>query len=151
MLTDCTEVIKETKNSLWVYEFNFILQRTPTCFGHSCGHLQGGKCKSKNIFIVPISSLCKLLHLSPFGITGHHIYLIRISYHRTTLKTTVFNFYYLAFIIVLQFNQILTSKKHAILNMEWAQHTTNMLVFLHLPHWRWQHEWSNYYIIKLHS
>ena len=22
------------------------------CFGHSCGHLQGGKCKNTNIFIV---------------------------------------------------------------------------------------------------
>ena len=27
----------------WIYECNIITQRSPTCFGHSCGRLQSDK------------------------------------------------------------------------------------------------------------
>jgi hypothetical protein len=46
-----TNIIKVHKciPVLWMY---FITQKPPTCFRHSCGHLQGGTCKNINIFIV---------------------------------------------------------------------------------------------------
>ena len=40
---------KTTKFFLVLWTF-FIIQQPP-CFSHSCGHLQGGKCKNMNIFI----------------------------------------------------------------------------------------------------
>jgi len=47
-----SNLLKTKKNELWFYECNFIIQRPPTCFRYSCGHLDGGKCKTVNIFIV---------------------------------------------------------------------------------------------------
>jgi phage-related holin len=39
----CTKCIERPKKALWFYGCNFIAQWSPTCFGHSCGHLQGGE------------------------------------------------------------------------------------------------------------
>ena len=36
----------------WFYACNFIAQWSPKCFGHSCGHLQGGENKNTNIIIL---------------------------------------------------------------------------------------------------
>jgi len=52
----------------FVYECNFYYIVTPTCFGHSCGHLQGDENKKyKYSYTVFIS-----LH------TQNHIVLVKI-------------------------------------------------------------------------
>ena len=34
---------KKTNKSTWMYESNFITQKSPTCFGHLCGQPHGGE------------------------------------------------------------------------------------------------------------
>ena len=38
--------IKTATNTFWFCGCSFNAQRPPTCFGHSCGHLQGGENKN---------------------------------------------------------------------------------------------------------
>ena len=40
------------KRPLSFYECTFIAQRSPTCFGHACGHLQGGGNNNTNIIVM---------------------------------------------------------------------------------------------------
>jgi len=45
-------LLQRATKGLWFYECNFIVQQTPTYFGHLCDHLQADKFKNVNIFIV---------------------------------------------------------------------------------------------------
>ena len=49
VLIICIKYVKRPSDALWFYGYNFIAQLSPTCFGHSCGHFQGGENKNANI------------------------------------------------------------------------------------------------------
>ena len=49
-VSDVHKCIKRPTNVLWFYGCNLISSWSPTCFGHSCGHLQGGENKNTDIF-----------------------------------------------------------------------------------------------------
>jgi len=46
--------------ALWCYECNFIVLRSPTCFGHLCGHLQGAENKNTDVIKIYLKSLHNL-------------------------------------------------------------------------------------------
>ena len=43
---------------------NFAAQWSPTCFGHSCGHLQGGKNTNTNIAIICLNKAITYLYIA---------------------------------------------------------------------------------------
>ena len=44
--------LKKFNKSTWVYEYKFVMWRTPTYFGNSCGLLQGGMNKNTATIIM---------------------------------------------------------------------------------------------------
>jgi len=49
--------MKTPTDALWFYGCNFIVLRSSTCFGHSCGHLQGAENKNTDIIKICRKSL----------------------------------------------------------------------------------------------
>lgn len=52
MTIDCKKFFKKTHKCTSIYERNLITQGSPTCFGHSCNHLQGGTNNNTNIVLI---------------------------------------------------------------------------------------------------
>jgi len=67
-LIKCIKYIKRPTHALWFCASNFIAQWSPTCFGHSRGHRQGGKNKNTNI---NVSKSCISLQIISFLVEIH--------------------------------------------------------------------------------
>ena len=68
---------KRTTNAFSFYGCNLTAQWPPTCFGHSCGHLQGGE--KKNTYTIKTCLDNSTVYKSFVGLLIYFIYLINVQ------------------------------------------------------------------------
>jgi hypothetical protein len=157
----------------WFYECKFIIYWQQTCFGHSCGYLQGDKCKNISVFLVwwyhctvTIIRFCLKFRLIDKTVMG-------VWYFKLKLLSGVWfsEVMHIAGIcgglwsILLSDGAVCTvdsfsinrnfNQNHMILTVQWSQHTNIIFLFFDFPPWRWPNEWRKHvcgrYVINLHS
>jgi hypothetical protein len=103
---------------------------------------------------VTSSSLCKLYHCSPIWIIVHHMYLLRTSFHRTALQTTILTSDIL-YTSLFYCKAVNFTQKHTIFKtVDWFRQIVIIFLIWFSPPWRWSHEWSKHvgdlYATSLH-
>jgi hypothetical protein len=79
---DAHSLMKRPTNVLWIYECNFTTQLPSTCFGHSCGHLHGGK-----RLVLPFSRNFKQKYVVHWLLKTNKCTTMYCVYSKTCIKT----------------------------------------------------------------